>query len=94
MAPKVLGESYHGEHHNTHVQVQPCLFLLIVWAVWWENILTYITDTSLDQSITLDVPGAEGEYFITTYRKTDIDAMVEAFQIESVLDELISVPKP
>ncbi|KAH7342737.1 acyl-CoA N-acyltransferase [Rhexocercosporidium sp. MPI-PUGE-AT-0058] len=49
-------------------------------------------DTSLDQSIKLDIPG--GEYCITTYRETDVDAMFEAFQIESVSDELISVPKP
>ncbi|KAG4436145.1 hypothetical protein IFR05_008349 [Cadophora sp. M221] len=49
-------------------------------------------DTSLDQSIKLDVPG--GEYFITTYRETDANAMFEAFQIDSVLDELISAPKP
>ncbi|KAH9216881.1 acyl-CoA N-acyltransferase [Leptodontidium sp. 2 PMI_412] len=49
-------------------------------------------DSSLDQSIKLDVPG--GEYFITTYRETDADTMFEAFQIDSVSDELISVPKP
>ncbi|XMA15431.1 hypothetical protein WAI453_008222 [Rhynchosporium graminicola] len=51
-----------------------------------------LPDTSLDQLISLDVAG--GEYSITTYRETDIDAMVEAFQLEAILDELISVPKP
>ncbi|KAL2075599.1 hypothetical protein VTL71DRAFT_542 [Oculimacula yallundae] len=49
-------------------------------------------DTSLDQVIKLDVPG--GEYCITIYRESDIDTMVEAFQLEAILDELISVPKP
>ncbi|PVH89658.1 acyl-CoA N-acyltransferase [Cadophora sp. DSE1049] len=49
-------------------------------------------NTLLDQSIKLVVPG--GYYFLTSYRESDVDAMFAAFQIEAVLDELISVPKP
>ncbi|KAH7419290.1 acyl-CoA N-acyltransferase [Cadophora sp. MPI-SDFR-AT-0126] len=49
-------------------------------------------NTSLDQCIRLDVLG--DNYFLTAYREGDLDAMVEAFQNEAVIDELISVPKP
>ncbi|KAK0125418.1 hypothetical protein ONS95_000565 [Cadophora gregata] len=49
-------------------------------------------NTSLDQSIRLDV--LVGEYFLTTYREDDLDVLFEAFQIESLIDELINVPKP
>lgn len=49
-------------------------------------------DTSLRQSIRLDLPG--DHYFLTTFEESDAAALYECLSLDAVSDNLISVPKP
>ncbi|KAF4633821.1 hypothetical protein G7Y89_g4294 [Cudoniella acicularis] len=50
-------------------------------------------DTSVHQSIKLDIPGDE-EYFLATFEKGDAEEMQKILSIDAVSDNLIAVPKP
>lgn len=58
-------------------------------------ILTWLIvtlDTSLRQSVKLDIPGED--YFLTTFEEHDVEAVQEIMAFDSVNNNLIAVPKP
>jgi len=49
-------------------------------------------DTSLRQSVKLDIPGED--YFLTTFEEHDVEAVREIMAFDGVNNNLIAVPKP
>jgi hypothetical protein len=47
-------------------------------------------DTSISQSIELEVPG----YFLTTFEENDVESLQEILNLEAVNNNLVKVPKP
>lgn len=61
-------------------------------SIWFTRLIK-CTDTSLQQSIKLDVPGEDG-YTISTFEESDVEALIEVINMESVNNNLISLAKP
>ena len=48
----------------------------------------------MDQHIKLEIPGSDDEYYLTTVKESDAEAIHEIFSMDEVNDRLLRVPQP